>query len=101
MSSSHLEADVCAFASTIRTRLHRHWSHRFKVCAYRWWNTAFIRGHSLSLALLGSGREARASADQHRRKLSAIVDAFNRKSPEGVVASGDGGEDLVVTRVSR
>lgn len=101
MSSSHLEADFCAFASKLRSRLHRHWSHRFKVRAYRWWNAILTRAHSLALALISIGEATGTSVEPYGHKLSAIGDAFGRNSPEDFVDHGDGGEESVITRINR
>jgi len=101
MSSSHLEADFSALASTIRSRLHRHWSHRFKVRVYGWWDAVLVAAHSLAQTALSLGLAAMSMVDTHSCKLASVVGGLERKSPGGVTAPGDAAENFVVTRVSR
>lgn len=49
MSLHHLEADLVARISTVRTRLRSHRSHRLKVCVYTWWSAILDKSRTLAL----------------------------------------------------
>ena len=101
MSSSCPEADISALASTIRARLQRHRSHRFKVSVYKWWDTALVKLHSFAKTRLGLGHRVMSIAYSSCRRLSAIARGLGREpSIEGVV-SGERGVDVVIARVGR
>lgn len=101
MSSSYLEADISVLASTIRARLQRHRSHRFKVCAYKCWDATVVEFHAFAQARLRLGFEALSVANPHICRLAAIAGGRGRKSPDDSVASFEEGVEVVVTRVGR
>jgi hypothetical protein len=101
MSSSYLEADVSVLASTIRARLQRHRSHRFKVCVYKWWDAALGECHAFALAQLSQGRSLRSIAISYFFRFSAIAGGPGRKSPDDGTVSFEDGVEVIVTRVGR
>lgn len=101
MSSSCLEADLSALASTIRARLQRHRSHRFKVSVYKWWDTGLVKCHSFAMTRFGLGHRVISIAYSSCRRLSATARGLVRKPSLERVVSGERGVDVVIARVGR
>ena len=101
MSSSCLEAELSALASTIRARLQRDPSHRLKVSVYKWWDMVLIKFHSLTKTGLGLGHRVINNACSSRYRLSAIARVLGRESLIEGVVSGARGVDVVIARVGR
>ena len=101
MSSSHLEADFIFLVSTIRTRLHGHRSHRFKVFVYKWWDAAVVVVEVLERKRFSLGREAASIANSNRHRLSAIARGLVRELPKDGVVAFDERVEFIVARVGR
>jgi hypothetical protein len=101
MSSSYLEADLSLLASTIRARLQRHRSHRLKVYAYKWLDTALGQLQPFALTRLGLGRKIMNIAYSNCHRLSEIASGLGRESPIQRMVSVEQGVDAIVARVGR
>ena len=101
MSTSYLEADFSALASTIRTRLQKHRTHRLKVFAYKWSDAAFVELRSFALTRLNLAHKVIAIACSNCSEPSATANGIRRKLPVSAMAYVEDGMNDIVARVVR
>ena len=101
MSSSCLEAELNAFASTIRARLRRHRLHQSKVHVYRWWDTVLNKLHTAVQARLGLGRKVIGTAGSSFCGLSTTAGGLGREWPLKGMASVGESVNAIVARLGR
>jgi len=101
MSSSCLEADLNAFASTIRARLRRHRLHQSKVHVYRWWDTILNKLRTAVQARLGLDPKVIGIAGSSVCCLSAMASGLGREWPFKGMASVRESVNAIVTCVGR
>ena len=101
MSSSCLEADLNALASTIRARLRRHLFHQSRIGVYKWWDTALGNLDAFARMRVNLARKVLSIACSNLCGLSATAIALGREwSVEGMVSVNEG-VNVVVARVGR
>jgi hypothetical protein len=101
MSSSCLQADLNALASTIRARLRSHRFHQSRISLYKWWDTTFGNIDTFARMRVKLGYGVVSNACSHFYGISAIASALGREwSTEGMVSVNEG-VNVVVARVGR
>jgi hypothetical protein len=101
MSSSGLEADINALASTIRARLRSHRLHKSRTRVYKWWDTTFGNLDAFARMRVNLARRVVSIACSNLCGLSATAIALGREwSIEGMVSVNEG-VNVVVARVGR
>lgn len=101
MSTSYLEADFSALASTIRTRLQKHRSHRLKVFAYKWFDAAFLELRDFALLRLNQAHKVIAALHSNYYEPSATANGPSREAPMNALIHVEEGVNDVVARVAR
>ena len=101
MSSSCLEADLSALASTIRARLQKHRSHQLKVGAYRWLDTTLVEIQAFALARLRLGDNGRRISYSNSNSPFANAGGPGQELTIESIVSAKGGVDVILARVGR